>query len=59
MPSSSEPQRKFFAADLARKREGKETQSGMDEEGLRDYARKPVRGHKRSKRHTARGSRRK
>jgi hypothetical protein len=56
MPSKTERQRRFMGAELARKREGRETQSGMDEKQLSDFARKPVRG---KKRNHARGSRRK
>ncbi len=41
MPAKSEKQRKFMGADLARKRAGKRTKTGMSEKSLRDYARKP------------------
>lgn len=40
MPSTSEKQRKFFGAELGRKRAGKETETGMSEDKLRDFARK-------------------
>ena len=43
MPSSSEKQRKFMGAELARKRAGEHTQTGMSESQLRDFAKK---GHK-------------
>ena len=42
MPPKSERQRRFAGAELARKRAGKKTQSGMSESQLRDFARKPV-----------------
>lgn len=40
MPSSSEKQRKFMGADLARKRSGKRTKTGMSEEKLSEFASK-------------------
>lgn len=40
MPSVSEKQRKFMGAELARKRAGKKTKTGMGEESLRDFAKK-------------------
>ena len=40
MPSKTEKQRKFMGADLARKRAGKKTRTGMSEKQLRDYAKK-------------------
>ena len=40
MPSVSERQRKFLGADLARKRAGKKTKTGMSEAQLRDFAKK-------------------
>lgn len=48
MPATSERQRKFMGAELARKRAGKHTQTGMTEGQLRDFAHKP----KKRKRHT-------
>lgn len=42
MPSKTERQRKFLAADLERKREGRPTKTGMSERQLKDFARKPV-----------------
>jgi len=42
MPSVSEKQRRFMGAELERLREGKKTQTGMDETQLEDFARKPV-----------------
>jgi hypothetical protein len=41
VPSVSAKQRRFFGAELARKRAGKKTQTGLGEESLRDFARKP------------------
>lgn len=43
MPAYSEKQRRFMGAELARKREGKKTKTGMDEGQLEDFASKPVR----------------
>lgn len=40
MPAVSERQRKFMGAELARKRAGKKTQTGMTESQLRDFAKK-------------------
>ena len=39
MPSVSESQRKFFGADLGRKRKGQKTTTGLSESQLEDYAR--------------------
>ena len=41
MPAKSEKQRKFMGAELARKRAGKKTQTGMSEKELEKYASKP------------------
>ena len=41
MPAVSERQRKFMGAELARKRAGKKTQTGMSESQLSDFASKP------------------
>lgn len=38
MPATSERQRKFMGAELARKRAGKKTQTGMSESQLEEYA---------------------
>ena len=40
MPAKSTKQRRFMGAELGRLREGKETQTGMSEEQLSDYASK-------------------
>jgi hypothetical protein len=40
MPATSEKQRRFMGAELARKRKGKKTQTHMSEEQLRDFASK-------------------
>jgi hypothetical protein len=38
MPAKSEKQRKFMTAELARKREGKKTKTGMSERQLEEFA---------------------
>jgi hypothetical protein len=40
MPAKTEKQRKFMGAELARKREGKKTQTGMSEKELEKFASK-------------------
>ena len=40
MPAKSAKQRKFMGAELARKRAGKKTRTGMSERKLKEYARK-------------------
>lgn len=45
MPAKSEKQRKFMGAELARKREGKKTQTGMSESQLSDFAKKKKKKH--------------
>ncbi len=40
MPAKSEKQRKFMGAELARKRAGKKTKTGMSEKEFEDYAAK-------------------
>ena len=40
MPSKTEKQRKFMGSELARKRAGKKTRTGMSEKQLRDFAKK-------------------
>jgi len=40
MPAKTEKQRKFMGAELARKRAGKKTQTGMTEKQLEDFATK-------------------
>ncbi len=47
MPAYTERQRRFFGAELARKRAGKSTETGMTEQQLRDFARKPKRARRR------------
>jgi hypothetical protein len=42
MPATSEKQRKFMGAELARKRAGKKTETGMTTQQLREFASKPV-----------------
>jgi hypothetical protein len=46
MPSVSEKQRRFMGAELARKREGKSTKTGMSEAKLEEFASKPKGGKK-------------
>ena len=41
MPAKSEKQRKFMGAELARKRAGKKTKTGMSEKQLEEFAHKP------------------
>ena len=41
-PAKSEKQRRLAGADLARKRAGKKTTTGMSEKQLEDFAQKPV-----------------
>ncbi len=38
MPSKSKAQQRFMGAELARKREGKKTQTDMSEKQLEEYA---------------------
>ena len=38
MPSVSEKQRRFMGMELAKKRKGKKTKTGMNESQLRDFA---------------------
>ena len=40
MPAKSAKQRRFMGAELARKRAGKKTRTGMSERKLKEYARK-------------------
>jgi hypothetical protein len=40
MPAKTAKQRRFMGADLARKRAGKKTKTGMTEQQLREYAQK-------------------
>jgi len=41
MPPKSEAQRRFMGAELARKRAGQKTQTGMNEKQLSEFASKP------------------
>ena len=43
MPPKTPKQRRFMAAELERKRQGKPTRTNMSEEQLRDFAKKPKR----------------
>jgi len=47
MPAKTEKQRRFFGAELARKREGRKTKTGLPEKKLREFASKPARKTKR------------
>lgn len=38
MPAKSEKQRRFFGAELARKRAGKKTKTGLSEKTLEEFA---------------------
>ena len=40
MPAKTRRQQKFFGAELARKRAGKKTRTGMSERKLKEHARK-------------------
>ena len=40
MPAVSEKQRRYLAMDLARKRKGEKTKTGMSAQQLKDFARK-------------------
>ncbi len=51
MPAKSERQRRFMGAELARKRRGEATETGMSESQLRDFAKK--RKKKKRSRHQA------
>ncbi len=42
MPAKSGKQQRFMGMDLARKRAGKKSRTGMSEKQLEDFARKPV-----------------
>jgi hypothetical protein len=48
MPARTEKQRKFMGAELARKRAGKKTQTGMSESELEKMASKPKGSKKKS-----------
>jgi hypothetical protein len=51
MPAKTKRQRQFFGAELARKRAGQKTQTGLSEKKLRDFAKaKPPRKSVRSSR---------
>ena len=49
MPAKSEKQRRLAGADLARKRAGKRTRTGMTEKQLEDFAKKPISRKKKGK----------
>ncbi len=43
MPAKTEKQRRFFGAELGRKRRGKKTRTGLPEHKLREFAKKKKR----------------
>lgn len=47
MPPKSARQQRFMGAELARKREGKATRTGMSTKQLEEFAAKPKGGYKR------------
>ena len=48
MPAKSEKQRRFFGAELGRKRAGKKTRTGLGAKKLKEFARKPVKRRKKT-----------
>lgn len=44
MPAKTEKQRRFMGAELARKRAGKKTRTGLSEKELKRSASKPKKG---------------
>jgi len=46
VPGYSKKQRKMMGSELARKRAGKKTRTGMTVKQLRDYARNPIKKQK-------------
>lgn len=50
MPPKTARQQRYMGAELARKRAGKKTQTGMSESQLEEYATKPKGGYKHIKR---------
>lgn len=44
MPAASEKQRRFMGSELARKRAGKKTKTGMSAKSLSDFASKKRKG---------------
>ena len=50
MPAYSERQRRFMGAELGRAEKGERTETGMSKSQLRDFARKPTRAKRRSRR---------
>ena len=44
MPAKTRKQQRFFGAELARKRKGKKTRTGLSEAKLREMARRKKRG---------------
>lgn len=50
MPPKTARQQRYMGAELARKRAGKKTETGMSEKQLEEYATKPKGGYSKSKR---------
>ncbi len=50
MPSKSEKQRRFFGAELGRKRKGKKTKTSLSEEMLKEFALKTPKQRKKKRR---------
>ena len=50
MPAYTERQRRFMGAELGRAERGERTETGMTKSQLRDFARKPTRKSRRSRR---------
>lgn len=57
MPAKSKAQQRMMGADLARKRAGKKTRTGMSEKQLREYASTPRKGLPAKKKAKKRGKR--
>ena len=53
MPAVSERQRRFFGAELGRKRRGQKTETGLSEGKLRDFARMLKHRKKKRERHAS------
>jgi len=53
MPAVSERQRRYFGAELARKRRGQKTETGLSEGKLKDFARVLKRRKKQRERHAS------
>ncbi|MBU1307858.1 MAG: DUF3008 family protein [Alphaproteobacteria bacterium] len=56
MPAKSKAQQRFMGAELARKRAGKRTETGMSEQQLRDFASTALKGLPKKMRKSTKGS---